>query len=209
MKDRIIVAYQFNQSESELIKKYYTDNDYKWDDNRLKSIKYSIRQYLRYLQHNKCCYCKQELGFDNQQVDIEHIVPKEKHKQFGFVPKNLALSCHACNSCKTDTEVLEDDSVNEYPDNINAFKIIHPYHDEYGKNIIVNYPVYVSLTDKGDFTIKTCHLNRLAEVEKRQREWRYKEKFINSILNSGLCEKDPSEAYTAIRQIIGEKWTDE
>lgn len=206
MKSKIAVAYQFSQSESSLIESYYTRNDYKWDDKRLMPVKSNIRKYLRYLQHNLCCYCKQELGFDNQQVDIEHIVPKEKYKQFGFEPQNLALSCHACNSCKTDTEVLTNKSVTTYPSSLNAFKIVHPYFDDYEKNITVKYPLFISHTDKGDFTIQTCHLNRLAEVEKRQKEWKYKEKFINSILNSGLCEKNAAEAYKAIKQIIDEDW---
>lgn len=205
MSDRIRLPYFFDSEEQKLIDDYYTNNGHNWKDKRLTPVKDNLKRFLRFVQNNKCCYCQQELGFDNQEVNIEHIVDKNKHKAFGFLAKNLALSCPACNSCKGDREVLENSGAPLYPDNSLGFKIVHPHYDYYSEHIeCVNYPVFKSLSKKGTFTINTCKLNRFETIEQRQKEHYYKTKIINSILNSGLVEKDQKEAFAAIKKVLCE-----
>ena len=108
------------------------------------------------------------LGCSNLQKD--HIVPKIPHLEWMFLPENLCVTCDKCNNNKSDIETLVDESVVEYPFESSAFKIIHPFFDNYSEHIeIVDDLVYKAKTEKGKFTINTCKLFRLDLVTDRAR----------------------------------------
>lgn len=180
--DRIRIPYEFDEQEKQTIKdKYHSAKD--WNSSSLDGVKSNIRTYLRYLQSNTCCYCKQSLGFDQRQVDIEHIVHKDKHGDFGFEARNLALCCPACNSCKTAQEVLVESKTKQYPVDSNAFKIVHPYFDSYSEHIeILGDSVYVSKSPKGTETIEMCKLKRLTNIECRKRDYLMNRSLVESLI---------------------------
>lgn len=212
MLEKILVPYIFDEEEKKVISENY-NSDKDWSKSKLTPIKNNLKQYLRYVQKNQCCYCKQDLGFDYRQVDIEHIVDKNDHWSFGFEPKNLALSCPACNSCKTNQESLEDANVIQYPDNGDGFVIVHPYYDNYSDHIKAHYPVFISKSKKGDKTIEYCKLNRLKNVEARQKETMQKLAIVNALLSSDVTKGNEDAIFKAIKDIIairpGEEDADE
>lgn len=201
MFEKILIPYRFSEDDKKTIDaNYHSSSD--WSNSQLRPIKNKLKCYLRYLQDNKCCYCRQELGFDYRQVDIEHIVDKKKHENFGFEIRNLALSCPACNSCKTDQKVLVDENITSYPTDSNKFLIVHPYYDNYSEHIYVNYPVYVSKSPKGDKTIQYCKLSRLHDVEMRQKEIMQKKMLVNALINTPVKPEDEENIFNAIAELI-------
>lgn len=206
MFEKVLVPYIFNEDEKAIIDSYYhTYSD--WNNPKLKDIKDNLKQFLRYQQDNECCYCRQPLGFDNRLVDIEHIVDKKDHDTFGFESKNLALSCPACNSCKTQQETLVDPSVTNYPIDSNSFQIIHPYYDNYSEHIERNYPIFISKSAKGDKTIEYCKLDRLVNIENRQKETMLKTPLIKALIKCSSMFGDEQELFNAIIDIIGwQEW---
>lgn len=203
MFERICVPYKFNANEEFVINRYYrsyTD----WSNPHLDGVKSDLKSYLRIQQENECCYCRQTLGYDYRQVDIEHIVDKKGHDKFGFEPKNLALSCPACNSCKTNLEILVDPSVSEYPVNSDSFLIVHPYYDNYSEHIEINYPVFTAKTPKGSKTIKCCQLERLINVENRQKETMLKIPIIKSVIQNYTINECEQDIFDALIDIIRE-----
>lgn len=202
MFEKIRIPYFFDADEENVISENYTSYKDWYSKSKLKPIKSNLKQYLRYVQRNQCCYCRQNLGFDHRQVDIEHIVDKQDHWTFGFEPKNLALSCPACNSCKTNRETLKDDTATEYPNNGDGFIIIHPYFDNYSDHIEVHYPVFISKSEKGDNTIEYCKLDRLKFVEARQKETMQRKKLVEALVNGGIAEGNEKDIFKAIKSII-------
>lgn len=98
----------------------------------------------------------------------EHIVYKDAHPQWMFLPKNLCIACPTCNEYKGTTEVLTNPLTKEYPKTGAGFKIIHPMYDRYSDNIeLVGGILYRGKTEKGVFTINTCHLYRVDLAEER------------------------------------------
>jgi hypothetical protein len=85
-----------------------------------------------------------------------------------FLPENLCVACPTCNEFKGTTEVLNDPETTTYPETSTGFKIIHPMYDKYSEHIeLVGDVLYRGKTDKGNFTINTCHLYRVDLAEER------------------------------------------
>ncbi len=161
--------YTFSNAELEIIKNYFlvhTD----WDNANFDVIKDNIRTHLRNEQNNKCCYCKKELGYDIKEVDIEHIVPKSKYEVFTFQPLNLALSCPACNTKKSHTDILVR-PFTRYTKISKNYLIVHAHFDKYDEHIIIhNDCVFEATSKKGCRTIEVCALFRLKTVEKKAKQ---------------------------------------
>lgn len=169
MTDSIINPYVFGKDELKLIKSSFTKYT-DWDKQCFDEVKKSIKDDLRPKQNNLCCYCKWELGHDIKQVDIEHIIPKSKYDKFTFTPKNLALSCPACNTHKGSQAVLKKE-IKNYPRTGTNVSIIHPHFDKYSEHIEVHdNAIYEPLSSKGCETIKLCNLYRLKEVLRKTKE---------------------------------------
>lgn len=192
MSEKISVPYKFSKKDQSIIKgNFSTHKD--WEKSIFNDIKESLREHLRIQQNNECCYCKQELGFDIKEVDIEHIIPKSRFEKFTFHPKNLALSCPACNTIKSTNCVLIKNSIIHYPSNASNFKIIHAHYDNYSTHIKIDEGcVYVAKSKKGSETITMCELFRLSVVEENAKKFRTKQSQVATLLESLRSAKTES-----------------
>lgn len=69
-----------------------------WDDKKLDKLKRKIKNHLRDIQRECCCYCCRSFDDEfNMVLDIEHIIPKSKIETEMFEILNLAVSCKRCN----------------------------------------------------------------------------------------------------------------
>ncbi|QNO17849.1 retron system putative HNH endonuclease [Caproicibacterium amylolyticum] len=96
----------------------------------VKKFKAIAKLQLMENQQNKCAYCELPL----LSSEIDHIAPKggdkhPKHVEYTFLPVNLVLSCHDCNSTfgKGQTDVIKRLG-KHYTDS--DFSIVHPYLDD-------------------------------------------------------------------------------
>lgn len=173
MSDKINNPYIFKKDEIKTI----TDNfstHIDWEKPVFSLIKQNIITHLRIEQNNRCCYCKNELGFDIKAVDIEHIIPKSEYNNFTFNNINLALSCPACNTKKSTKPVLIKKHI-YYPRNGSAFIIVHAHYDNYSEHIMsLDQCIYVAKTTKGGQTIIHCELFRFLEVMEKAKKFQSK-----------------------------------
>lgn len=140
-----------------------------WPDDELKPYRKLVRDYYRNIQNGLCAFCKQNISLVAAgNCHIEHIVPKAKHPQFIFEPKNLCVICSDCNTIKRAKEVHKVDpdvltngpNIQRYPRSSNAFLIVHPHFDKWEDHIERFGNLYADLSDKGLFTMGACTLNR-------------------------------------------------
>ena len=203
MSNRINNAYIFKKGEQKIINDNFTSHT-DWDKNAFSSIKSNIRDFLRPEQNNKCCYCKRELGFDINEVHIEHILPKSTFPKFTFLPLNLALSCPGCNIKKGSSKVNLK-AIVRYPNNSNNLLIVHAHFDTYNEHIIIhNGFLFEAISKKGSNTITVCELFRLKNVERLVKNSISNKsegnQIINKILNSS--NEELSEALIEFRKYI-------
>lgn len=199
-------TYVFSEKEKQKIEDHYKCAD-DWTKDSLNGVKSSLRNHLLVWQLNQCCYCRQEIGCDQRKSDLEHIVDKSGHWEFGFTPQNIALSCPACNSIKTDQEVLIDEKVNvaEYPTDGESFKIVHPYFDRYSDHItILANSVYIGKSEKGANLIVMCHLYRLQSVEEKAKKIMMAQSPVCSIYSGDLTEDERIQKIEEVRRQIRE-----
>lgn len=200
MSDKIRIPYKLTDEEKKLITVNFS-NHWDWEKVIFDPIKTKIRANLRPKQRNKCCYCKRELGHDIKDVDIEHIIPKSEYSKFTFEPKNLALSCPACNTKKGEKKVLNKKIV-RYPANSKNCTIVHPHYDSYSANILIhNGCVFEALTAKGSHTITVCELFRLKIVENKAKE-KIAKKNRNSQLINLIMAADQVELQNAMTELM-------
>lgn len=174
--------------------KFNDHND--WSKSCFSEFKVNLKEHMRLVQHNRCCYCKKELFHDIGEVDIEHVLSKSKYPTFTFHPLNLALSCRSCNTKKGSKNVLVKSEISKYPVNSNAYSIVHPNIDNFSEHLSINEGyVFEALTSKGSHTITVCELFRLKEVMKRNndrknRELEYTQKnFEKAITDNSLIRE--------------------
>lgn len=137
-----------------------------WSDDECNPIRASIKHHYRTAQGNTCCYCRQVLPVNHGAAwHAEHVVPRESHPEFMFTPENLALACPDCNLSKSNKQTLSDPSVTIYPDSGDAFLVVHPHFDEYQIHVEQGGYTYVSLSEKGEWTIRHCNLARFAGMQ--------------------------------------------
>lgn len=153
---------------SELEQKGLVSDDWNSQKKGIKSFKANILDYMYYEQNCRCAYCRIEIPIACCFLQREHIVPKKLHPQWTFNVRNLCFTCDRCNNYKKDEEVLAHPEVKDYPFDSREFLIINPFLDKYSDHIkLENDIVYVGKTDKGRFTIQTCHLYNLDLVLER------------------------------------------
>lgn len=172
--------YQPNEEEKqaikELEKKGLVADD--WDSGRkyIKSFKENLRKDMYRKQNKLCAFCRIHVPLACVPMHREHIVYKDKHPQWMFLPDNLCVSCPTCNEFKGTTEVLVDYRAKTYPKVSKGFKIIHPLYDKYSDHIeLIGGVLYRGKTAKGVFTINTCHLYRVGLAEERVDKMMYEE----------------------------------
>ena len=156
-----------------------------WDSKKkgVLSFKEHLRDDMYEKQNRKCAYCRLHTAKACWPSHREHIVYKDSHPQWMFLPENLCVSCYWCNKWKGTTEVLENPQTEMYPELGEGFKIIHPFYDTYSEHIeLVGDVLYRGKTDKGRFTIDTCHLYRIDLAEERVDQKKYDGGFITELI---------------------------
>lgn len=141
-----------------------------WDSKNksIQSFKKNLREDMYEKQNKLCAYCRIHVPLACVSMHREHIVYKDNHLKWMFLPENLCVACPTCNEFKGTTEVLTDPQATTYPKDSTGFKIIHPMYDKYSNHIeLVGDVLYRGKTDKGCFTIETCHLYRVDLAEER------------------------------------------
>ncbi len=149
-----------------------------WDSKKkfIKSFKENLRGDMYKKQNKKCAYCRIHVPLACVSMHREHIVYKDDHPQWMFLTENLCVACPTCNEFKGTTEVLDEPQTTTYPKESAGFKIIHPMYDRYSEHIeLVGDVLYKGKTNKGVFTIETCHLYRVDLAEERVDMKRYAE----------------------------------
>ncbi len=128
--EKLINKIKFPKSmKSELIKNSVPGG---WDsgNSEVKRFKVIAKKQLERNQNYKCAYC--ELPLISSEID--HIAPKggikrPKYIEYTFLPVNLVLACHDCNSSsgKGQKDVIKRLGL-YYTDS--DFSIVHPYLDD-------------------------------------------------------------------------------
>lgn len=158
------------QAIAELESKGLDPHDWETGKKAIQSFKDHLRDYMFEQQNHRCAYCRMQLSTACSYLHREHIVHKDKHPKWIFEPKNLCVACEVCNTNKHEEEVLSNPDVNDYPSDSNDFLIVHPFIDKYSEHIsLKDGIVYVGISDKGQFTINTCKLNRPELANERAR----------------------------------------
>ena len=125
-------------------------------------------------------------------------------------PENLCVACPRCNNYKETTEVLVNPRTKTYPKKSSGFKIIHPLYDRYSDHIeLLGGILYRGKTDKGKFTIDTCHLYRVELAEERARQKMYEEnkgnivvELVHLVTLSDQYVDNPKEFLDYIKRIV-------
>lgn len=137
-----------------------------------KAFRKEVRDYYRNEQNFTCPYCgRVREEFHGGQWDIDHIIPKSTHPAYLYTPKNLAVTCKDCNTHKSNKTPLSSPVANTspYPDNKEAYKIIHPHFDPFYKHINLTKDkngrsCHEVITKKGGETFEMCNLIRFSEA---------------------------------------------
>lgn len=164
----------FSDAALEHIEKYDGVNYKYWnvDCPENSAIRKEIRGYYRSKQQFKCVYCNRlRQDFHGGQWDIDHVVPKQIYPHFLYEERNLVVTCKDCNQKKSNKNVLAEntDASQNYPNQKENYKIIHPHFDNYLDHIDVSYNhsgmiIHKFKTQKGVFTFETCGLIRFSEM---------------------------------------------
>lgn len=147
-----------------------------WDSGKkyIKSFKKNLRDDMYNKQNKLCAFCRIHVPLACVPMHREHIVYKDEHPQWMFLPENLCVACPTCNEFKGTTEVLLNPKTPTYPKAGGGFKIIHPLYDRYSEHIeLLGGVLYKAKTAKGIFTINTCHLYRVDLAEERVDQLNY------------------------------------
>lgn len=204
--NRIDMPYVHTAEDLAVLNTDYPATSSDWNKEKYAPIKERIIAHLRTQQDHHCCYCKNPLGYDLKQVDIEHIIPKSTHVRFTFEPKNLALSCPSCNTKKSIKNVLVSE-IKKYPNNHAKFLIVHPHFSNYSDHIgLIGGVIYSGIDQRGNNTISMCELSRLGLA--RNNALKSIEQSMNPLeldvetIRTGNNVEVHNEIYTKINQKI-------
>lgn len=151
-----------------------------WTSDYLIELKKRIKKFHINFQKEKCCYCQRSFrGEFMMVIDIEHILPQSKYRQFMLhIDDNLSVSCKRCNMKikKEDTSFLNRKKVVilKNPYDSKNYKFIHPNLDKYDTHMKVirdnELVKYKPRTDKGRYTYNYFKLQEfeLAAFDRRQ-----------------------------------------
>lgn len=166
IKNPIVYSVELSKKlKSKLADPNFTYKDWGCDD--LADFRSLVREYYRVQQNGLCAFCRADISLRSAaNCNVEHIVPKSLRREFIFEPKNLCVICADCNEIKRDKEILAAEpnplkrDAKLYPRSEGAFLIVHPHFDDWDEHIAIFGKLFVDLSDKGNFTIGACTLNR-------------------------------------------------
>lgn len=141
-----------------------------------------IKDSLKVIYNNKCAYCEQDIGDNNQHV--EHYRPKHLYPWLALSWDNLFLCCDRCNTYKSDHFETTGPRISSFDPN--AIKEIHALCDTYNKiekpkmvnpekedvEALLKFDragVISSDDERVQYTIDTCHINREQANTRRKR----------------------------------------
>lgn len=157
----------YGKASTALVSRYNADPNKVpkyWSDDEATPVRLEIKAHYIAEQQHLCCYCgipdPANHGLD---WDVEHVVSQKLRPEFLFTQVNLGVACRECNGHKSAKETLIDPSVTAYPVTSDAFLVVHPHFDEWSDHILRDHLTYASFTDKGQWTIEECRLNRFNE----------------------------------------------
>jgi hypothetical protein len=128
---------KFEKKHVTAIKKAVREGGDIWYNTCLKSVKSHIKAHCRGIK-DRCCYCKRSLkGEFNMVIDIEHVLPQSIYKKYMFSMKNLGIACKRCNMRikGNNVDFLNLPFKNNRPFYRENYKLIHPFLDDYSKNL--------------------------------------------------------------------------
>lgn len=168
-----------------------------WSLHCYSNLKIHVKEHYSVLQDDICFYCKINLRHGGYGEPIEHIVPKDDKPQWMFKPKNLALSCYACNTKKNAENTLTTSGLlsTEYPNNSNDFLIYHPHFDIWDDDFAIYYEYFLQpKSEKGRETFRVCKLYRfnLPLDKAKQRNWKA-EPLMTQIIEKVLLDTNSSQ----------------
>ncbi len=167
--------YNFTEDDLQTIIEVINEGGKIWENKKLLLLKRKIKNYYRFqILQDQCCYCRRPTtGEFNMVLDIEHVLPKGKYRNFMFRSFNLSVSCKRCNmeiKGEDDEFVIkpiENDIMANDSDN---YLILHPNFDIYfnhlSREVIAhdnfNYTKYVVINDseKGQYTYEYFELSK-------------------------------------------------
>ena len=163
-------CYQISDEDQEILNNTPITEAKQWKNKIYKPLKDRFRNYYYEKQNGRCAYCRLLINRGTGNVEIEHIIDKNRRLDFVFESKNLVVSCHNCNFSKKTSKVMHNcPPENDYPTNSDNFKIIHGHYDKYSHHIkFIEKSIYQAITDEGEFTIDKCSLDRIGLAEQRE-----------------------------------------
>jgi len=166
-----------------------------------KELKDRIREYYFDIQEETCCYCRLQINRGTENIEIEHIIDKNRRLDFIFEPLNLVISCHKCNFTKSTKRVMYIcPPEKQYSTDPTHFKILHGHFHKYFENIEFRAgSVYHSLTDVGEFTINKCGLDRFGLAEQREKVTMYED---DEIISDVIEIRESNNNSTKIDELI-------
>ncbi len=137
-----------------------------WDSNSqdVTTFKQAITDELLVQQERKCAYC--DSGLYAVHHHREHFVPKGKHPRWVLWPRNIVLSCYACNDRKGQVDTVETPGPSY---RTTTFTIVHPFYDDPAEHfsfVPSAAPVLVVVQGASDKGRKTVTLFDLASPER-------------------------------------------
>ena len=161
-----------------------------------------VREVLKRLQHNKCCYCESETSPGR----IDHFRPKGRVRQHKAGDKiypgyywlayrwdNLVFACEDCNRMKSDYFPLKDPEQRARnhlePLNRESPLLLNPYVDtDSGEHITFFGSACQPRTERGRVTVTLLKLNRPILQEQRQRTLSILECLCAVVRDPNTCE---------------------
>jgi len=144
-----------------------------------------IKHELTQLFNNKCAFCE-----SINPVSIDHFRPKSTYDWLIFEWENLIISCRDCNKAQSNHfpvngkrgQVLS--SIQELR-KVENYLLIDPCYDLPEDHITFNYDGEIlSLTEKGEYTIRMFELNRPSLIRNRKMRIHETEYLIHNVENN-------------------------
>ncbi|MFV1885250.1 MAG: HNH endonuclease [Balneola sp.] len=170
-------AYELSAEDESILQQFPVNKAKDWKKPEFKPIRDRIREFYRNIQNDTCCYCRLPINKGSDQIEIEHIIDKNKRLDFIFEGRNLVVSCHKCNFTKSKKPVMAlCPPINQYPQDGSTFNILQGHYDDYFEHIeFLEDSIYHALTTKGEFTIQICGLDRVGLAEQREKVTLYED----------------------------------
>lgn len=83
-----------------------------------------IKETLQRETDGKCAYCESSIGHISY-PNVEHIIPKSRHRELAHVWSNLTSACTRCNVLKGNYYDEHDAVLNPYRDDVHAALVFH------------------------------------------------------------------------------------